>query len=110
MIVAGGVFAVMLLICCLIEFRRARASIQDKERLQKAYSEDNLKKMEYDVAFYDKSDMKLDFNSIGDEQVTIDEVLNQGKGNSEEDAQKAVFTHFEDNGIKSIKGRYRPTD
>ena len=109
-IVSAGVFAVMLLTCCVIEYKRARARHMDNVRLYKAYSDENLKKMEYDVAFYDKESLKLDFNFVGDEQVTIDELLNQGKINEKDSAQKAIFTHYEDEGVKPVKGRYRSTD
>lgn len=110
MIVAAGVFAVMLLICCVIEYKRARTRHMENMQLYKAYSDENLKKMEFDVAFYDKDSLKLDFNSVGDEQVTIDELLNQSKINEKDIAQKAIFTHYEDEGVKSVKGRYRSTD
>lgn len=110
LIVAGGVFALLLLICCLIEFKRSSQHLHDKEQLLKSYSSDNLKTMEYDVAFYDKKDLKLDFNTVGDEQMTIDDVLNQADDHKEEKMKKAVFSQLEEHGLQVIKGNYRPQD
>ena len=107
LIVAGGVYALMLFICCFIEFKKSSMRLHEKAQLHKSYDKDNLKKMEYDVAFYDRDELKLDFNSVGDEQVTIDDLLDQDE-TAEEKARRAIFAQYEDNGVKVIKGNYRP--
>lgn len=110
MIIAGSIFVVMLLICCIVEFRRSNMHVREREQVKKSYEGENLKKMEYDVAFYDKKEFKLNFNSVGDEQVTIDELLSEDKERAEKSAQRAVFTQLEEDGVDVIKGAYRPAD
>ncbi len=107
LICAGGVFLSLLLIYSLVALERAKSDKKNKEKLHKSYSEENLCKMEYDVAFYDKN-FKFNSNRETERQVTIDDLLVENSGNEIKTSDAAVFTQIEDEGVEEIVGTYKP--
>ena len=108
LICAGGVFLSLLLIYSLVALERAKSNKKNKEKLHKSYSEDNLRKMEYDVAYYDKN-FKFNSNRESErQQVTIDDLLVENSGNAIRTSDAAVFTQIEDEGVEEIVGTYKP--
>lgn len=77
------------------------------EKLLKTYNNDNVRKMEYDTAFYDK---KAEWFMSGEDsarQVTIDDILSENdEENSNSDQE--LFLHLEVKGIENICGNYSP--
>lgn len=107
LICAGGVFLSLLLIYALVALERYKSEKKNKEKLHKSYSGENLRKMEYDVAYYDKN-FKFNSNRETERQVTIDDLLVENSGNEIKTSDAAVFTQIEDEGVEEIVGTYKP--
>lgn len=110
LICAGGVFLSILLVYLLVALERAKSDKKNREKLHKSYSEENLRKMEYDVAYYDKKSFKFNYNRDVERQVTIDDLLVESADDALKTSDSAVFTQIEDDGVEEIVGKYKPTD
>lgn len=105
LIVSGGVFGFLLLLYGALAIERDKLNKRNNEKLADSYKEQNLRKMEYDIAFYDGSNRGTENVS----QVAMDDLLSDGKASEEAHlSERAVFTQIEYEGIKEIKGNYNP--
>ncbi|MDE6690697.1 MAG: hypothetical protein K2K04_01885, partial [Clostridia bacterium] len=73
----------------------------------KAYLPENLSKMEYDVAFYDKNVFHYGYKPEAATQVTIDDIMSEETDNLNQITEEAVFTQVEDKGVEQIKGNFK---
>ncbi len=105
LISVGGVFAFLFLLYMLVDLERLKSDKRREKKLYESYREENLKKMEYDVAFFDEDAYRQ--NGDGDSQVTIDDVLNAQKESSAKHVQP-VFVQVEEEGVEEIHGNYDP--
>lgn len=108
LICAGGVFLSILLVYSLVALERAKSEKKNRINLHKSYAEENLRKMEYDVAFYDKNSFKFNYNRETERQVTIDDVLSENSPDAIKTSDAAVFTQIEDEGVEEIIGTFNP--
>lgn len=110
LISAGGVFLLLLFIYLLVAFERYKKNKAERQKLQESYSDENLSKMEYDVAYYDKKSFKLNYNTETERQVTIDDLIAEESSELDDSAEKAIFAQVEDEGVEEIKGTYKPSN
>ncbi|MCM1439459.1 MAG: hypothetical protein NC131_09725 [Roseburia sp.] len=109
LIVAGGVFALMLFIYLLYAIEKAKFERRNKEKLYKSYKPENLSKMEYDVAFYDRNVFSL-VSREGERQVTIDDLLGDEAADMSQMTEASVFAQVEEGGVEEIRGNYNPSN
>ncbi len=108
MIVAGGVFLLLLLIYVLyaIELNKIRKKL--KNSLIRAYSDKNLAKMEYDIAVYDEeTNRRLNGTANTESQMTIEEVIAKRTPSEEEQENEAKFEKIGAEGVEEITGNYK---
>lgn len=109
MICAAGLF-VLLLFAYFMTARNAKKLSESKEEeLERAYSDENLAKMEYDVAVYDEETRKL-MSPRADSQVTMDEVVGSDGGGAQEakpSAEEILFGKVDDEGVEEITGNFK---
>ncbi|MGN0812864.1 MAG: hypothetical protein ACI4MQ_05075 [Candidatus Coproplasma sp.] len=105
MIVIGGIFVFLLLIYLGYQIERTNENIHNQRARQIYYSSKNLTKMEYDIAF--PSNVNTTPQS-GEEQVTMDEVINESDNSAE--FEMPVFNISEFEGSKVIIGKYNPNN
>lgn len=110
LICAGGVFLLLVFIYMIYAIEKAKANRRIKEKIYKSYTPENLQKMEYDVAFYDKNVFKVSYASEADRQVTIDDLLTDEPDNIAQMTEEAVLTQVEDKGMEEIVGKFDPTN
>ncbi|MDE7163727.1 MAG: hypothetical protein K2O44_06635 [Clostridia bacterium] len=108
LICAGGVFLSLLLIYSLVALERSKSEKKNREKLHKSYSDENLRKMEYDVAYYDKNSFRFTTSRETERQVTIDDLLVENSDGAIKTSDAAVFTQIEDEGAEEIVGTYKP--
>ena len=108
LICAGGTFLILLLTYLIVAAQRAKADKRNKTLLSYFFNDENLRKMEYDVAFYEKNVFWFNFTRENERQVTIDDLLIQNAGDMSRLTEEAVFTQLEDEGVEEVKGTYRP--
>ncbi len=106
LICAGGVFVLLVFIYLIYAIEKAQANKRNKENIAKSYLPENLQKMEYDVAFYDKNVFHYGYNSDAARQVTIDDLLSDESDNLTQMTEEAVFAQVEDKGVEHIKGNF----
>lgn len=107
LITGGGVFVLLLFIYLIYAIEKAKAEHRNRTNMLKSYLPENLQKMEYDVAFYDKNVFQYGGNSReAARQVTIDDLLSDEADNITQMTEEAVFTQVEDKGMEQITGRY----
>ena len=106
LICAGGVFLALFLIYLIYALETSKAEKRNRVKLEKSYSDGNLKKMEYDVAFYDKNAIKINYTRPVERQVTIDDVLDATTEDKAKQTENALFAHVEDEGVQEIKGKF----
>lgn len=96
---ALGVFVLLLLISAIAAYRRRTAEFESRKLIEKMYSSDKIKKMEYDFVVYDKETERIIANNehIGS-QMTIEEIVGDGR----------LFDKIESEGIEEITGNYKP--
>ena len=107
LICAGGVFALLLFIYLIYAIEKAKAEHRNKLNISKSYLPENLSKMEYDVAFYDKNVFQYGYQRESARQVTIDDILVDETDNMTQMTEEAVFTQVEDKGVEQITGNFR---
>lgn len=107
LICAGGVFVLLLFIYLIYAIEKAKAEHRNKANIARSYLPENLSKMEYDVAFYDKNVFHYGYNSEAERQVTIDDILVDDTDNIAHMTEEAVFTQVEDKGVEQIKGNFK---
>ncbi len=110
LICAGGVFALLVFIYLIYAIEKAKANRRNKENIIKSYSPENLQKMEYDVAFYDKNVFTYGYSREAERQVTIDDILTDEADNMTQVAEEAVFAQVEDKGVEQINGKFNPAN
>ena len=106
LICAGGVFLLITIVYLLAALDRKNADKRNMNAILDSYSEEKLRKMEYDTAFYDKNVFKASFVRDSERQVTIDDVLAETDDDMTQLAEQAVFTQVEDEGKEVIRGNY----
>lgn len=107
LISAGSVFVLLLFIYLIYAIEKAKIEHRNKVNIAKSYSPENLSKMEYDVAFYDKNVFHYGYSRNEEMQVTIDDILGDETDNMTQMAEGAVFTQVEDKGVEQIKGNFK---
>ena len=107
LISAGGVFALLLFIYLIFAIEKAKAAHRSKMNISKAYLPENLQKMEYDVAFYDKNVFSYGYRQEAARQVTIDDILVEEADDTAQMTEEAVFTQVEDKGMEQITGNFK---
>lgn len=107
-IAVGAVVLALLIICFYVLAKKRRDSIELRLELESVYSDPNLAKMEYDLAFYDE-DMPVQAPRTEYTQVTIDEVM-AGEDDSPLTAEESAIFNKADDGMEEISGHYEPTD
>ncbi len=108
LICAGGVFALMLFVYMLYAIEKSKYEKRNRDKLYTSYSPENLCKMEYDVAFYDKN--VFNFNSReAERQVTIDDLLGDEADDLTQLTEESVFAQIEESGVEEIRGGYNPS-
>lgn len=110
MICGGGIMLVLMLIYVVVAEKKKQSLRRNANQIIKSYSEENLRKMEYDVAFYDGDAFKIFRTEDTVRQVTIDEVLGSESLDLSEMTRKAIFSKVEDNGGEVIKGKYNSAE
>lgn len=110
LICAGGVFLLLVFIYLIYAVEKAKAYKRSKEKIFKSYLPENLQKMEYDVAFYDKNVFNYGYSREAERQVTIDDILSDDVENMTQVTEEAVFTQVEDKGVEHIKGNFNSAD
>ncbi len=108
LIACGGVFVFFLFLYFLVAHERRKAAKSLANRIIKAYSDKSLKKMEYDVAFYDGKTYNFLSDQEAERQVTIDDVLNSAGKDERKIAEEAIFSQVEYGGNEEIIGTYNP--
>ncbi len=105
---AGGVFLFILFAFLLANIETWKHNMKTKRDISKAYSDENLAKMEYDFAFYD-GDL-YDRKSRNDlaKQVTIDDVLSGEAEDSAELDDLSRFNPIEEVKDNTVVGHYDP--
>lgn len=100
-ICAGSVFLLLFLIYLILAHKRRKNGIELRKHLDRAYTPKNLKKMDYDLAYYDEETAKriLDSKIAEEAQVTIDDILapfgktenpSDGDDNDEDDSEELI--------------------
>ena len=107
LICAGGVFVLLLFIYLIYAIEKLKAEHRNKANIAKAYSPENLSKMEYDVAFYDKNVFHYGYKKEVETQVTIDDIMGDETDNATQMTEEAVFTQVEDKGVEQTKGNFK---
>lgn len=107
-ITVGAVVLALLIICFYVLAKKRRDSIELRLELESVYSDPNLAKMEYDIAFYD-DDMPVQPAHAEDTQVTIDEVMAGADKAPLTAEESAIFTKADD-GMEEISGHYEPDE
>lgn len=107
LICAGGVFLILLLAYIIAAAQRTKADKRNRTLLSYYFNDENLRKMEYDVAFYEKNVFWINFTRENERQVTIDDLLIE-TGDLSRLNEEAVFTQLEDEGVEEVKGTYKP--
>lgn len=120
MIFAASLFAVLLLAYIIYACYTKRLNSRKLAELEKAYSDKNLAKMEYDVAVYDEETRNiLDPKPVT--QVTMDEVIKKDKADSDDDkksddsgnkeqqsdGEEAIFSKVDNEGMEEITGNFK---
>lgn len=109
MICAGGLFVLLLLAYVAHYAKQRKIQARKKTRLDEAYSDEKITKMEYDLAFYDEETLKL-LGGAQEGQVTIDEILSGEKPIVESTTKKtdeALFNKIENEGVEEITGKFK---
>ena len=91
LICAGGVLFILLLIYLIVAVQSAKAEKRNKKQIYLSYNPENLCKMEYDVAFYEKNVFWINFAREDERQVTIDDLLNENAVDMSHITEEAVF-------------------
>ena len=106
MICSAALFALLLLAYFMRADVQRKLAERKEEELEKAYSDENLKKMEYDVAVYDEETRKK-LRPAADSQVTMDEVLTEDKAKEQPSAKEILFGKVDGEGMEEIKGDFK---
>ncbi len=107
-VVSGGVFVVLMLALFFFSLEQWKSNSNTRNRIAEMYGDENIAKMEYDLAFYDGDLYSRRARSDSAKQVTFDDVFS---GRAEESGEIDELTRFnpiaeaED---KVIVGRYDP--
>ncbi len=114
MISAAGLFALLLLAYFMNADAAKKNARRKSEELEKAYSDKNLAKMEYDVAVYDDETRKLMDRSRSEAQVTIDDVIVDEKKSAAPSADdvkpsagEILFGKVDGEGVEEITGNFK---
>ena len=108
MICSAVVFAGLVILFIYMTVKRRRREEEAEFELEQAYSDKNLAKMEYDIAFYDEETYRL---MRGNSQVTMDEIMSDSA--SDANAEKpsvpegAIFTKIDTEGVEEITGKFK---
>ncbi len=109
LICAGSIFLLLLVVYLIIALEQGKINRRNHEILLKSYSKENLRKMEYDVAFYEKNVFLPKFNNEDERQVTVDDVLMENEDMSRL-AEEAVFATVESERSEEVRGNFNPAE
>ena len=99
-IVVFAIIFVLVIACVYMLSKQHMFAEEERAELNAVYSDPNLAKMEYDIAFYDDIPTRTQ-KTEGDTQVTIEDVMDDGS----HAPGGAVFTKVDD-GMEEISGHY----
>lgn len=99
-IVVFAIIFVLVIACVYVLSKQHMFAEEERAELNAVYSDPNLAKMEYDIAFYDDIPIRTQ-KTEGDTQVTIEDVMGDGS----HAPGGAVFTKVDD-GMEEISGHY----
>jgi hypothetical protein len=106
LICVGGVYILLFLIFVIDAINTKRYRKDKDKSLKESYKEENIRKMEYDLALYDEDERKpVASTTVYDGQVTIDEVLDK-KTDDAEKSDDALFTKVNTDGMEEITGNF----
>lgn len=105
---AGGVFVAWLLAWAFASLDKIRLNAETRREISKMYSDKNLAKMEYDLAFYDGDLYSRRTRSESAKQVTIEDVFNGGDEEQEEEDELSRFYPIAEAHDKTAVGHYDP--
>ncbi len=105
---AGGVFLFFLFAFLLMNIENWKHNMRTKRDISKAYNDENLAKMEYDLAFYDGDLYSRRSHAELAKQVTIDDVLSGEADSTEEVDELSRFNPIEEVKDNSVVGLYDP--
>lgn len=104
-IIAGSLFAIMLIIFLCMYVNDSRKFNAKQNELRQMYADKNTPKLDYDFAVYDEEvQRKLQNSEIEDGQITIDDVMRADNTVTDE----TVFASVEVEDVEEITGNYQP--
>lgn len=103
----SSLILLLLVICVYVIAKKHRDEFEKSVELEAVYSDPDLAKMEYDIAFYDDDVVRTAPRE--DTQVTIEEVMSGDDGPSFTAEESAIFAKADD-GMEEISGHYEPED
>lgn len=109
LIISGGIFVLLLFIYLIYAIEKAKAERRNRNNIAKSYLPENLSKLEYDVAFYEKNVFHYGYNREAERQVTIEDLMGDENDGVTQMSEEAVFTQVEDKGVEQITGNFRRT-
>ncbi len=112
LICAGGLFLALFIAYIVFAVRRNARRKEEKIHLGSAYSDGEIAKMEYDIAFYDVDMFDVSAKEIAHHQMSIDDIETMPDRQDDEKnaAQDAILTRVDDEGVEEITGNYRPEE
>lgn len=109
LICAGGLFLTLFIIYIVIAVRRGSKLKREKLRLTSAYTEGDIAKMEYDIAFYDVDMFDMSKKETPEHQMSIEDIENASVS-SDDSKKAAILTRVDDEGVEEITGNYKPEE
>ena len=107
---AMSVFIVLLIAYLIVSIKEQTQNQRLKGELQKAYSDENITKMEYDIAtYYDDSADKRNVKEAAGKPLTDASAPKPADGKAEKHSgapTEAIFAQVEDDGVEEITGTY----
>ena len=105
---AGGVFLFFLFAFVLMRIETWKHDLRTKREIYKTYSDKNLAKMEYDLAFYNGDLYSRNAHADLAKQVTIDDVLSGEAESKEEEDELSRFNPIGEVKENVAVGHYNP--
>ena len=109
LICAGALFFALFIIYIVVSVRRSARRKEEKIMLSSAYTNGNVAKMEYDIAFYDVDMGDGAAKETPHHQMSIDDIQSTDRKTEDgEKAEDAILTRVDDEGVEEITGNYKP--
>lgn len=109
LICAGALFLALLIAYIVISVRRNARRKEEAVMLSSAYTDGDIAKMEYDIAFYDVDMGDGTAKETPHHQMSIDDIESgDDKAKDGEKAEDAILTRVDEEGVEEITGNYKP--